>query len=375
MRLPRQRRAGGPAISPDVRHPRSRRALAVRVLGWVSWFTMVVGCTAAAVIPTTDGAVSGQVATVTVALLFAFMIARSIVAATQRRSRRTGLIFLAAGLFLWAAGSATLNAGSAGSTQFPSPSEAMFLAAYAGFVAFLLLDGDLRARVSAATWLEVVVVGGGASCLAGMLLVTPVAEDFGRQGIPLLIALLYPLLDVLLLIVVGGQLLVHARPTSWAVSGRLLLGLTLLLVADTSLVVNLAKGTYGFGALLSVAWCTAFLLLVDAATTPPVLGEQHMSRRRLGGLGVVLAAGVAVAVLVQQPEGEARIWVVLPAVITLLSAGARLLLALREAREAAEAFRLSQTDDLTGLPNRRAVISRLRDGLSQDGADGHAGGP
>ena len=42
--------------------------------------------------------------------------------------------------------------------------------------------------------------------------------------------------------------------------------------------------------------------------------------------------------------------------LTLVAAGGRLVLALREANGAAEAFALSRTDDLTLLPNRRSVI-------------------
>ena len=45
--------------------------------------------------------------------------------------------------------------------------------------------------------------------------------------------------------------------------------------------------------------------------------------------------------------------------LTLLAAGGRLVLALREANGAAEAFALSRTDDLTLLPNRRSVIATL----------------
>jgi len=50
------------------------------------------------------------------------------------------------------------------------------------------------------------------------------------------------------------------------------------------------------------------------------------------------------------PSGFGGIYLTVPAIITLAAAGARLGLALREAREAAEAYRLSLTDELTGLP-------------------------
>jgi diguanylate cyclase (GGDEF)-like protein len=48
-----------------------------------------------------------------------------------------------------------------------------------------------------------------------------------------------------------------------------------------------------------------------------------------------------------------------PALATLGAAGARLVLAVRTANRAAEAIALSHSDDLTALPNRRAVVARL----------------
>ena len=64
------------------------------------------------------------------------------------------------------------------------------------------------------------------------------------------------------------------------------------------------------------------------------------------------------------PQGVLGWAISIPAAITLLATGARLAIALRESREAAEAFQLAQTDDLTGLPNRRAVLRALDDGIA-----------
>ena len=108
----------------------------------------------------------------------------------------------------------------------------------------------------------------------------------------------------------------------------------------------------------------AFVVLVQAATRPITSWGENTLLQRFSGLGVMLAAMIAVGVLTFQPRGEARMFVVLPAVITLAAVGIRLLLALREAHAAAEALRLSQTDDLTGLPNRRAVQNRLQKELT-----------
>ena len=84
-------------------------------------------------------------------------------------------------------------------TKFPAPGEFLFLASYAGIAGFLILDVAKRVSTAAATWLETIVICGGAVCLAGSLLVTPAAGHFGHEDLRLLLALLYPLIDIILL--------------------------------------------------------------------------------------------------------------------------------------------------------------------------------
>jgi len=50
-------------------------------------------------------------------------------------------VLLLIAVLLWAAGSVAVNASSiADLTRFPAPGEGMFLASYAGMVAYLILD-------------------------------------------------------------------------------------------------------------------------------------------------------------------------------------------------------------------------------------------
>ena len=74
----------------------------------------------------------------------------------------------------------------------------------------------------------------------------------------------------------------------------------------------------------------------------------------------------ATAVLAFDPWGPIREYLLLPALATLAAAGARMVLAVRAANRAAEAFALSLSDDLTSLPNRRAVQRRLDEALATD---------
>ncbi len=357
---------------------RARRRLTLNaLLGGLSWLFPVVG--AVAVLKSVDhgaGGIGSGVMAASQGGLFLCLIAQLVVAAWMRVGRRVPSLALAAGLVLWAAGSAVLTAsGQPTAVAFPAPGEWLFLTSYTGFAAYLILGGGRSTRPTVTTWLDAAITCGGAACLAAFAVVTPVAGDFGRQGLPLLIAVAYPLLDASLVLVVLGQVALRSRRLDLT-TAMTLLGLLLLAWADTSLVVNLSSGTYAYGLILSLAWALAFLLLVTAACRPAdpqtlePAAEHHdvdvAKSKDWGAAAVVVAGAVALVALTQQPPSPVRPYVVVPAVLTLIAVGLRLVSALRQARGAAEAYRLSRTDDLTGLPNRRALDAWIADGLAAD---------
>ncbi len=103
----------------------------------------------------------------------------------------------------------------------------------------------------------------------------------------------------------------------------------------------------------------AVLLLVTAACRPcPPSERTATARLGSGGLTLVTLV-VTVLLLAFVPPGPTRTIALAPALLSLGAAALRLLLALRDARGTAEAFRLTLTDDLTALPNRRSVVATL----------------
>jgi diguanylate cyclase (GGDEF)-like protein len=104
-------------------------------------------------------------------------------------------------------------------------------------------------------------------------------------------------------------------------------------------------------------WAAALAALADSAARPP--SRLSASQTGLGAPAAVAAGLCAVVVLaVDVGPGTSSLthW---PAVLTMVLSLGLLLSSLRDARSAAEAQRLSRTDDLTGLGNRRAVLHRL----------------
>ncbi len=339
----------------------------VLVLGVVAPAAVGVGTVAAIWQVGLTGTVPGELTVPTMALCFVALIGRLVTAAVRDAERRIAIFALACALVLWACGSAQVNASTdVDPATFPAPGELFFTLSFLALAAHLFLDVGSWVRASASSWLEATVASGGAMCVVALFAVTPFADEFARQGVPLVVALVYPAMDAVLLTVVVAQVALHRRAASTG-TAQLVSGLVVLTVADTlGMAVNLGQGNYAFGPLLEACWGFGYILVAASACRPRVEPRPPRPDSASGGAVTVAAAAVALGVLTFQPQGPARIFSVVPALVTFLAAGARLVIALRDARGAAEAYRVSRTDDLTGLPNRRAVIGHLADRMDGD---------
>ena len=335
----------------------------VHRLGLAAWVVAALGAASTLVLPGPDnGAPVRYALVVTLLTFFVLQVGRLLLAAAHEPGRRLALLFLTAGVALWAAGAATVSASQAVEmVSFPAPGEALYLLSYLGMVAFLLLDVAGRRLPTAAVWLEASVVCGAAACIAAFGVLTPLADHFDRGGVTLLLAILYPLIDLVLGTMVLAQMLLRQRDRSWRTAG-LALAFLGLAVADSSFLVSLDHDSYSTSVLLDILWGASFAVLVGAACSRPRPASGR-GRENLHARTLVAAATVALLVLVLHPGGTIGWCVTLPAIVTLVGAGARMVLALHEARGAAEALRLSLTDELTGLPNRRAVLAQADEAL------------
>ncbi len=329
-----------------------------RALAVVSWICLGVGLVEYATAPAHVTDAVRQELAVPLAIFFLTLIARLILAAQQQPRRRRSLWLLVAALSLWACGSSVLDGvREPDLASFPAPGEWLFLAAYAGIAGYLIVDRGWHISRAAGTWLETIVVCGGSACLAGSLLLTPAATAFGHTGLPLFLGLLYPLIDIILGLLVIAQAVLRTSGKAADYAG-LLLGFALFAVADVQFLVHISARSYDYDTLSIACWGLGLAGIVSSACRPRTISDRGPSGRGMGM--VVVFAGVAPAiVLAFQPDGTVRNYLTVPALATLFAGAARLALALRAANRAAEAFALSRSDDLTALPNRRAVLGLL----------------
>nr|CAA9325644.1 MAG: diguanylate cyclase/phosphodiesterase (GGDEF & EAL domains) with PAS/PAC sensor(s) [uncultured Nocardioidaceae bacterium] len=329
----------------------------------VPWVIIAAGVVIALVAPQADATRAGEIVLMAcLATFFSVLLWQLFSSGRCTGRRRTPLMLLGIGLCLWATGSTVLQAAAATTTiSFPTPGETFFLLSYLGFAAFLLTDAPRRHAATSTIWLETAVVCGATVCAASFVVLTPVALAFERTGMPLLLALLYPMVDLALATLVISQMMLGQRARSLRTL-QLVGGFLLLAAADSSFLLTLSDGFYFSSLLLSSLWGASLVLIVTAARTSP--GELQVSQLpRDQSRTLVLAAAVATGVLLLEHDGVVGGVIVVAALVTLVSAGLRMSMALREARDATSELLLSRTDELTGLPNRRALLSDLDEAL------------
>ena len=185
----------------------------IRLLGVLGWVVIAVAGVIATVSAQDASAdVDQPVVLAAIVMLVLIWLVRIGFSAVVWPSRRLAFGALTVGLILWYIGSTILNAATpASGTTFPAPGEGFFLASYFGFAAFLVLDAATRNHRAETAWLDAVIMVGGVAAVAGALLLTPVASNFPEGGVPLLVALIYPLLDLAMALVVVGQWALDAR--------------------------------------------------------------------------------------------------------------------------------------------------------------------
>uniref|UniRef100_UPI003564E716 hypothetical protein n=1 Tax=Actinotalea sp. TaxID=1872145 RepID=UPI003564E716 len=317
---------------------------------WVPWAVIVVGVVLTTALP--GGSASAAVRTAVGAItgvLFATLLWRLVLAARRRPDDRSSLALLGSSLVVWAIGAALTSATQAVSeVHFPAPGDLLCFAAYLGLAAFVLLDVPRR-TTSISVWIEAGIAWGATVCVATLTLVRPVSADLEGSPLALAAAVLFPLVNLVLAAIVLAQVVLRNRASSLR-TWLLMAGFVLLAIGDSNFLATAANGpTYTSSLLVNALWAVGFVVLGEAATRRR-RDDASLTSQRTSPYLLLGAAAVAVAALVLRPDDLLGSFVVGLAILTLALTGWRMQLALAEARGAAEAMRLSLTDELTGLP-------------------------
>jgi diguanylate cyclase (GGDEF)-like protein len=290
------------------------------------------------------------------------------------RGRPDRLVWIAVGLAIaaWAAGDIyyTFWLEKLDEIPFPSFADAGYLLFYPpAYVALVLLfHKDVRGIVPS-LWLDGVIAALTTGGLAASVVYEMVLRSLGGGDLStsaLWTNLAYPLADMLLLAIVVGAVAL----AGWRFSARWLLfggGLALFAVADSVYLVRTATGSYSYGTVLDLGWPAGMVLLAAAGVAP----SKRVSAPQLDGrrLLVVPAAFGSLALLLETLDHFLRLN---PIALTLssLALGAVIV---RMGMTFTDYLRLldhtrreSKTDALTGLWNRRALVSDLEEAIASE---------
>ncbi|WP_407341304.1 putative bifunctional diguanylate cyclase/phosphodiesterase [Pengzhenrongella phosphoraccumulans] len=279
--------------------------------------------------------------------------------------RRTEIVFAAAGVTSFAAGDTFYVASLAGmlSVPVPSPADVGYLTFYPLVLAALIVVVRRRARgMASSIWWDCVVGSLGAVSVLAVVL-SPVVDSAlaGSRFVATVIAVSYPLCDLLLVAAVAGIVTLPELRSGnrW---GLLFAGLALFTATDVIFAMQTSLNTYEVGTPLDAGWAIGLAFIafwVDAAARPvdPTASTQTRAAPRARALMVpALSTTAALVVLVMATREPLSALVVTLAGVTLLAAAVRTQIAFVQLAQMANLRRHEAvTDPLTGLPNRRAL--------------------
>ncbi|UOY03024.1 putative bifunctional diguanylate cyclase/phosphodiesterase [Blastococcus sp. PRF04-17] len=285
-----------------------------------------------------------------------------LLACRRSRADRVAWAALAAAIVLGLAGNLvyTLAVATLPEEPFPSAADFFYLAYYVPlYVALVALIRTRVTRFHASMWLDGVVGALGAGAVSVAVLLGPALELTEGDIAAVITSMAYPIADVVLLallVAVGAILGVRRDRTLLLLAAAIAANL----LGDIVFLDLATQGIYVEGGPLDLTWLTAMALIAIAAATSreaPRTGETTRVGWRV--LAVPLACNMASLVVLGLDAGSrfnpAAAWL---AVGCVLAALARVAITFREVRAFNEVREQALTDELTGLPNRRALFAQ-----------------
>ena len=288
------------------------------------------------------------------------------------RPGRAVPLVLGGAVLAWAIGDVVLTWETWGGATAPVPSlaDASYVVFYPlAYVAIVLMLRKEIKRLLPATWLDGAIAGLGAAAFCAAFAFQAVVHSVGAAGLSapgVAVLLIYPIGDVLLLaLVVGGTAVLPGRRLPW------LLFATACGVNAIGDTFNLLGSSGQVGTVLNgIAWPIAITLMSISVWVPPgrreLVNAGKLPGFLLPGAGALAGLVILLVGALQHQVGPIAIGL---AAATLIVVGIRLAFSVRGLRSLTEErHRQAVTDELTGLGNRRQLITLL-EAYFEDNAD------
>ena len=291
--------------------------------------------------------------------------------AVLRSEDRLAWALVAVALGLWSAGDLvwTLWLNYVADPPFPSIADAFYLLMYPVlWVALMLLIRARMRRAGTAQWLDGIVVGLAVAAVAAALVFSTVVGATHGEFVADAVNVAYPVGDfVLLSFVAVAFSLANWKPGhTWLVVGS---GVFVCAGADILYLVQAANGNYTDPAVLNALYLLSFSLLAVAGWVPRSGRVAARTEAPQTIILAALAAAVALALLVVGSLTQINPLAVALAAGALLAACARAALTYVEnVRMLRASAQEAVTDHLSGLGNRRRLMTDLEEACARAGA-------
>ena len=208
------------------------------------------------------------------------------------------------------------------------------------------------------------IVGLGLSVLGTTFALKPVLPHFNGNMSEAFFAVAFPLSDLVLISLTLTTVL------STGISPRstvLLIGISIFTVTDFFFLWQHINSTYTFGSVIDDGWLLAIVLIAESFWHHEGDNKILNSINPLFIALTVFMSATLLALIAIRP-GYFPTFSLIPAVLTLALAFIRMAIALKQASHIGQERILARTDELTGLPNRRRLISEIESFLNKDGS-------
>ena len=279
---------------------------------------------------------------------------------------RIALSALAIAIFLWGIGSlaTSIDQLSSNPPRFTTLSQVLYTFFYPLMIIAITRFTGSSTRLRPIELLDALIFGLGFTSIASSILLTTIFPGDSLLSANNFFAIFYPVGDLGILLILVMALI--TRPPDASIF-TLALGIVIFTASDINYLWLAAHHRYTFGAIADDGWLVAISVIALSATLHrKPTDEIKPIHPALVALSIFISP-ILLAISALRPT-LFPIYIVIPSIANLLLAFIRMSTALREARTLGSERALARTDELTGLANRRKLLSEIEKFSEVEGA-------
>ena len=213
-------------------------------------------------------------------------------------------------------------------------------------------------------FVDALIIGLGSSTLGTALLLKPVLPNFDGDLINTSFAIIFPIADLVLISVVITFVAVKS------ISKRGLIvctGIVIFAATDFLYLWLTVNSNYEIGSIVDDGWILGILIIAES-----FWHSGNNSAVEKGASPVLITISVFLSAtflaLIALRSDFLPQFILIPAIATLALAFTRMTIAMNQSRHIGQERLLARTDELTGLPNRRRLISEIEAFVAKEGS-------